>query len=104
MALTPKELFKGTPATGAAALVAGGTVGAGKTWVIRSIHVDNVTAVAATIRITLGGVEWCFDASCPGNGTLDWDGLHHVLVAGETILAGQATAASLRLLIGGMEF
>lgn len=102
MALVAKELYRGTPATGAAALVY--TVGAGKTDVIKSIHVANTTAVAATIRITIGGVVWCFDTVVPANGVLDWDDLHHELDATLTILAGQGTAASLTLAIGGLEY
>lgn len=104
MADTAKRLSG--PAALTASAVTQYTVPALTTTILRSIHVANETATAATVTISIGtdgaGKRIFYQTSVPANGILDWSGFI-VLATTEIIQALSGTASALTLAISGVE-
>ena len=83
------------------------TVPAVTTVVVRSIHVCNNTASAATISLAINGTAataancWLSALSIPANSVFDWSGFMH-LSAADTIQGLQGTASALTVIISGV--
>jgi hypothetical protein len=105
MADVAKKMYSAQPGTTDTLLYTAPATGA----VVRSIHVTNTTATAATITLGLNtgaaiaAAEHFLSAlSIPPNATYDWSGFQ-VLDASETIRALQGTASALTVVISGVE-
>jgi hypothetical protein len=105
MADVAKKMYQGQPGTGDTLLYTAPATGA----VVRSIHVVNTTATAATITLGLNtgaaiatAEHFLSELSIPAKGTYDWSGFQ-VLDASETIRALQGTASAVNVTISGVE-
>lgn len=82
------------------------TVPSSTTATLRSIHVCNETATAATLTLSIGadgaGKRLFYQVSIPGNGFLDWSGVQ-VMSAAEVVQALSGTSSALTLTISGVE-
>lgn len=105
MADTLKRMYIGQPSTG------GGTIytapsGTGAVAVVRTIHVTNTTASAATITLSLvssGTTHRLITAfSVPANGIL-LENVNIVMEGSETLTASQGTSTALTMVISGVE-
>lgn len=80
------------------------TVGAAKVAVVKSLHIANVTALAATITLSVNGstdaTMWLKEFSIPANSTYDWTG-ELALAAADTIQGLQGTDSALTVVISG---
>lgn len=79
-----------------------GTVGAGKKWLIRNIHIANSDTTARTVTLWLAGRYFLSTTTIPANSVYDWSGLA-VVDATELIEAQASTAGVLELSISGVE-
>jgi len=104
MADTQKRLSGPTLLTAAAATQY--TVPAATSAILRSVHVANETANAATFNMSIGtdgaGKRLWFGFSIPGNQSFDWSGFI-VVNTGEVIQAYSGTASALTLTASGVE-
>lgn len=82
------------------------TVPASTTAILRSVHVTNETATAATFTMSIGtdaaGKRLWTALTIPGNQAFDWSGFI-VLAAAEIIQAFSGTASALTLTNSGVE-
>jgi hypothetical protein len=104
MADTAKRLSGPALLTASAATVY--TVPASTTTILRSVHVSNETATAATFTMSIGtdavGKRLWTALTIPGNQSFDWSGFI-VLAAAEIIQAFSGTASALTLTNSGVE-
>ena len=98
MATTTKALFRGAAATSSTTLY---TVPASTTAVVTDIQVCNSAATAATITITLDGVDLIKTAAIGANSTASFE-LKQVLTTTK-IIAGFASAITVSFHISGVE-
>lgn len=105
MADVQKDMYAGQPGTGDTLLYTAPATGA----IVRSIHVANTTAAAATITLglksgaTLAAANHFLSAlSIPANGSYDWSGFQ-VLGNAATIRGLQGTSTALTVFIAGVE-
>lgn len=99
MAVTAKRLYKGTAGTSVntAYKVPGST-----TTIVKNIVMTNKTGSAATITITIAGVEVVNNYSVAANDTVVID-LSLVMNATETITVQSDTANAINIYISGAE-
>lgn len=80
------------------------TVGAAKIAIIKTIHIANVTALDATITLSISGstdaLMWMKGFTVPANSTYDWTG-ELVLAAADTIQGLQGTGSAITVTISG---
>lgn len=104
MADTLKRMYFGQPATTNATLYTAPAAGS----VVRTIHISNTTATAATISLGLNGTPataanaFYSAFSVPPNGIHVWNG-NIVLDNGNTLQGLQGTSGALTVLISGVE-
>ena len=104
--MTPVLLYRGQPGTAAGTLATATT-----TTVVKQVVIANVTAVTATLTLSLvpsGGTAGVTNRLCsatpfPGNSITTID-LAQVMTAGDFLSALQGTAAALTLTISGVTF
>ncbi len=99
MAATPKRLYKGTAGTSATTAY---TVPTNTTTIVKNIVMTNKTGSAATITITIAGVEVVNNYSVAANDTVVID-LSLVMSATETITVRAGTANAINVYISGVE-
>ena len=82
------------------------TTNTGEQFIVRNIHIANVTGTAATLKLSIGadaiGTRLLGDVSIPAAGTYDWSGFL-VLESDETIQATGGTDDALTATISGVE-
>ncbi|MED5042764.1 hypothetical protein P9848_12600 [Geobacillus stearothermophilus] len=99
MAATAKRLYKGTAGT---SVTTAYTVPASTTTIVKNIVMTNKTGSAATITITIAGVEVVNNYSVAANDTVVID-LSLVMSATETITVQAGTANAINVYISGVE-
>lgn len=99
MAATPKRLYKGTAGTTPSTAY---TVPTNTTTIVKNIVLTNKTESAATVTITIAGVEVVNNYSVTANDTVVID-LSLVMSATETITVQAGTASAINVYISGVE-
>ena len=98
MATTSKALFRGAASTSNTTLY---TVPSATTTIVTNIVVSNTAASAATIDLSLDGVQVFNDAAIAANSSAFFD-LKQVLVATD-LIEGLASATTVNFHISGVE-
>lgn len=99
MATTPKSLYKGTAGTSASTAY---TVPASTVTIVKNIVITNKTNSAATVNITVAGLEIVYRYSVEANSTVTLD-VSIVMNANETITVQAGTASAINIYISGVE-
>jgi hypothetical protein len=99
LAATAKRLYKGTAGTSATTTY---TVPASTTTIVKNIVLTNKTGSAATVTVTVAGIEIIYNYSVAPNDAVTID-LSLVMNATETIEVQANAAGAINVYISGVE-
>jgi len=101
MAVINRRLSSGTLGTSNATLY---TVPTGKSTIIKSITLCNITDTSVTLTLKLNGVELYLDKSINAKDTLIINPLDQIIGSTELIEGSASASAAIKYMISGKEF